>query len=207
MERIELKKPNMTAVIEKVRFNEGLRFTPVVIEDYSMPTVNWKYASLEYVMKHTSTNGTLRQIVEQCPLNHQHKRVLIDVKVQHLTPDVTSCIPGWHLDGPGNPLHSSRPELHHLYIHEEGGETEFIADPFELEIDERMHHNDIVKMIPTNVRVTTTKAKNFATFTRYDFHRGINVLKPLKRLLVRLTETDVILPNNKPYKNAVGTAF
>lgn len=196
---------NTTAVIEKVRFNEGLRFTPVVIEDYSAPTVNWKYASLEHVMSDPSTNKTITQIVEQCPLKRQHRRVLIDVKVQYLTPDVTSCIPGWHIDGPGNPLHPSKPELHHLYIHEEGGETEFIADPFELEIDSQMHHNEIVKMIPSNVRITKTKARNFATFTRYDFHRGINVSKPLKRLLVRLTETDTILPNNKPYKNAVGT--
>jgi hypothetical protein len=195
----------MTAVIEKVRFNEGLRFTPVELRDYSTPTVNWKYASLDHVIRHPSTNKTIIQIVEQCPLKLQHKRILIDIKVQHLTPDITSCIPGWHLDGPGNPLHPSKPELHHLYIHEEGGETEFIADQFELELDDQMQHNEIVKMIPPNVGITKTKAMNFATFTRFDFHRGIKVKKSMTRLLVRLTETDIILPNNKPYKNAVGT--
>jgi len=196
---------NMTAVIEKVKFNSGLQFTPVVVGDFEIPTVNWKYASLKHVMEQESTNDTVRQIVSQCPLQNKHKRVLIDIKVQHLTPDVTSCIPGWHIDGPGNPLHQSKPEVHHLYIHEEGGETEFIADSFELDIDEEMSHDQIVKLIPRNVKITKTKAGQFATFTRFDFHRGINVQKPMTRLLIRLTETDTILPTNKPYKNAVGT--
>ena len=195
----------MTAVIERVKFNQGLQFTPVVVEDFEMPTVNWKYALLKHVQDHPSTNKTVAQIISQCPLRGQHKRVLIDIKVQHLTPDVTSCIPGWHIDGPGNPLHPSKPEVHHLYIHEEGGETEFIAEPFELEIDEEMSHAQIVKLIPSNIKITKTKACQFATFTRFDFHRGINVQKPMTRLLVRLTETDTILPSNKPYKNAVGT--
>lgn len=197
----------MTAVIERVRFNQDLKFTPVVIQNFEYPTVNWKYASLDHVLNEPSTNNTIRQLVEQCPLQHNHKRILIDVKVQYLTPDVTSCIPGWHLDGPGNPLHPSKPELHHLYIHEEGGETEFISETFELSISDQMPHSEIVKMLPSNLSVTKTKAKHFATFTRYDFHRGINVKVPLKRLLVRLTETDTIMATNKPYKNAVGTKF
>jgi hypothetical protein len=195
----------MTAVIDKVRFNRGLVQSPVELSDFEYPTVNWKYASLEYVLKHRSTNETLRYIISQCPIRKQHKRVLIDVKVQNLVPSKTSCIPGWHLDGPENPLHPSRPEVHHLYIHEKGGETEFIADSFELGIDGGMKQHEIVKMIPENVSVTKSVAGCFTSFTRFDFHRGINVKKPMKRLLIRLTETDLILPRNKPYLGAVGS--
>jgi hypothetical protein len=195
---------NMT-VATKVRFNRGINFTSVDIKNFQLPTLNYKYASLKHVLGLESTNGTVRQIVEQCPLQLKHKRVLIDVKVQHLVPSKTSCIPGWHLDGPGNPLHPSKPELHHLYIHQEGGETEFIDGEFELDIDDTMTHHDIVQLVPNNVAVTKTKPKHFATFTRFDFHRGINVSKPMTRLLIRLTETDTILPRNKPYYNAVGT--
>jgi hypothetical protein len=196
----------MTAVIDKVKFNRGFVHSPVELSTFEYPTVNWKYASLEYVLEHPSTNQTLRDIISQCPLMNQHKRVLIDVKVQNLIPSKTSCIPGWHLDGPENPLHPSRPELHHLYIHEQGGETEFIADSFKLDIDVDMKQREIVKLIPDNVSVTKTVAGHFTTFTRFDFHRGINVKKPMKRLLVRLTETDLILPSNKPYLGAVGSS-
>jgi hypothetical protein len=195
----------MTAVIDKVKFNRGFVHSPVELSTFEYPTVNWKYASLEHVLEHPSTNQTLRDIIFQCPVMNQHKRVLIDVKVQNLFPSKTSCIPGWHLDGPENPLHPSRPELHHLYIHEKGGETEFIADSFELAIDSNMKQREIVKLIPENVSVTKSVAGCFATFTRFDFHRGINVKKPMKRLLVRLTETDLILPRNKPYLGAVGS--
>jgi hypothetical protein len=195
----------MTAVTKKVKFNSGLQYTPVELLNFEYPTVNWKYASLGYVLDHDTTNETLRNIIFQCPIMNTHKRILIDVKVQHLTPLLTSCIPGWHLDGPGNPLHPSKPEVHHLYIHEEGGETEFIEDEFELEIDENIPHSDIVKMVPDNLSITKAKAEHFTTFTRFDFHRGINVSRPMKRLLVRLTETDIITPRNKPYLNAIGT--
>ena len=191
---------------ERVKFNRGLVHTPVELSNFQYPTVNWKYASAQWVLAHAeSTNDTLRNIIMQCPIVGEHKRILLDVKVQDLVPSKTSCIAGWHLDGPENPLHNSKPEIHHLYIHEEGGETEFIADEFELEINSKMCQGDIVKMISEDVKITKTVAGSFTTFTRFDFHRGINVKKPMRRLLVRLTETDVILPRNKPYTHAVGT--
>lgn len=206
MELIESWKMNMTAATKTVKFNRGLKNTPVELSNFEYPTVNWKYASAKWVLSHAeSTNDTLRNIIMQCPIIGNHKRILIDVKVQDLVPSKTSCIPGWHLDGPENPLHDSKPEIHHLYIHEEGGETEFIRDEFKLEVNGVMSQRDIVKMIPDDVRTTKATAGHFTTFTRFDFHRGINVKKPMRRLLVRLTETDVILPRNKPYTGAVGT--
>jgi hypothetical protein len=193
---------NMTAVI---KFNRGLKHTPVKIKNFEYPTVNWKYASAKWILSHAeSTNNTLKDIILQCPIVGNHKRILIDVKVQDLVPEKTSCIPGWHLDGPENPLHDSKPEIHHLYIHEEGGETEFISDEIELKIDNGMSQKEIVDMIPKNASITKSVAGCFTTFTRFDFHRGINVEKPMRRLLVRLTETDVIIPRNKPYIHAVG---
>jgi len=74
-----------------------------------------------------------------------------------------------------------------------------------IEVTDVMGQKDIVDMIPDDVSVTKSLAGYFTTFTRFDFHRGINVKKPMRRLLVRLTETDVILPRNKPYIHAVGS--
>lgn len=180
-------------------------FPEVRISNFQYPSVNWKYASLRHVLDHETTNETLRDIISQAPLIGNHKRILVDVKVQNLEPSQTSCIPGWHLDGPGNPLHPSSKERHHLYIHEEGGETEFIAEAFYLNISQTMSMKEIVDMIPDGLPVMKVKPRRFTSFTRFDFHRGINVAKPMKRLLVRLTETDVIKPNNVPYTGAVGS--
>lgn len=191
---------------KRVKFNRGLVHTPVELSNFQYPTVNWKYASARWVLSHAeSTNDTLRDIILQCPIVGKHKRILLDVKVQDLEPSKTSCIAGWHLDGPENPLHDSEPEIHHLYIHEEGGETEFISNELNLDVDSTMSQKEIVDMIPKDVNITKSVAGCFTTFTRYDFHRGINVKNPMRRLLVRLTETDVILPRNKPYVHAVGT--
>lgn len=195
----------MIAATKEVLFNSTLVSNHVNLDHFEYPTVNWKYADIEFVLEQTSTNETLRSIISQCPLVGKYKRILIDVKVQNLVPDRTSCIPGWHLDGPGNPLHPSNPELHHLYIHETGGETEFIAEEFSLAITPDMSPQEISSMIPSGLRITKAKSGHFTTFTRFDFHRGINVSKSMKRLLVRLTESDTILPRNKPYKNAVGS--
>lgn len=47
-----------------------------------------------------------------------------------------------------------------------------------------------------NMDETTTPAEAAATIRH--FHRGVKALKPTRRLLVRITETNTILPQNRP---------
>jgi hypothetical protein len=186
-------------------FDFPLSFRQVILEDFEYPTVNWKYADLDFVLNHESTKKALRSIISQCPLQRKHKRILIDVKVQNLVPEKTSCIPGWHLDGPENPLHNSKPEIHHLYIRETGGETEFINQKLSFEhVHSETKQSELVKQIPHNVSITKARAGYFTTFSRFNFHRGIHVKNPMKRILVRLTETDTIRPRNIPIDRFYG---
>ena len=162
---------------------------------------DWKYADIDFVFP--GLPQSLQKIVQQVPLKGGYKRTLIDIKVQDLVPDITSCIPGWHLDGPENPLHDGTPETHHLFIHG-GGPTEFIAQALMLRVTPEMTQRDLVSQIPKDVAVEPIPENGFNTFTRYDFHRGVNVKKPIQRLLIRVTETDIIRANNKPTRPAIG---
>ena len=90
-------------------------------------------------------------------------------------------------------------EVHHLCVLN-GPQTEFIDEPLHLP----GKYPDIVKMIPQDVKITQAKEWFIATFTSLDFHRGVFATKPTRRLLVRLTETNIIQPRNKPQRPSQG---
>lgn len=154
--------------------------------DY-FPSEDFKYADLNFVYPRTSS--LVRQIVDKAPITGRFKRVLIDVKVQDLHPGICSCLPGWHLDGSMREM-----EIHHLCVLN-GPQTEFIDEPLFLD---RRH------LIPDNVRVASAREGFITTFTTFDFHRGVYATKPTRRLLVRLTETNIIMPRNKPQPPSQG---
>lgn len=165
---------------------------PEQITDW--PADDWKYADLEFV--YPRTNDLVRSIIDQTPLVGGFRRTLIDVKVQDLTPDIYSCIPGWHLDG-AFPELGRQMDHHHLCVLN-GPQTEFIAEPIELSVAYPVSMPDLLKQIPQSVKVTAVKEGTITTFTSADFHRGVKAVTPTRRLLVRLTETNTVLARNKP---------
>lgn len=163
---------------------------PVDVRD--IPPHDYKYADVDYV--YLRTNGLVKTIIETAPITGRFKRVLIDVKVQDLHPEICSCLPGWHLDGSMREI-----EVHHLCVLN-GPQTEFIDEPLHLP----GVYPDNVKMIPADVKITKAREGFITTFTSLDFHRGVYATKPTRRLLVRLTETNVILPRNEPQPPSQG---
>ena len=163
---------------------------PVDVRDF--PPEDFKYADVDFV--YPRTNGLVKTIIETAPITGRFKRVLIDVKVQDLHPEICSCLPGWHLDGSMQEV-----EVHHLCVLN-GPQTEFIDEPLHLP----GKYPDIVKMIPQDVKITQAKEWFITTFTSLDFHRGVFATKPTRRLLVRLTETNIIQPRNKPQPPSQG---
>lgn len=161
--------------------------TPLgLVDTRDLPPEDFKYADVDFVYPRTS--GLVKHIIETTPFTGRFKRVLIDVKVQDLTPDIYSCIPGWHLDGSMREI-----EYHHLVVLN-GPQTEFIDEPLHLPTE----YPHCVRLIPQDVKVTTAREGFITSFTSKDFHRGVRAEQPTRRLLVRLTETNVILPRNKP---------
>lgn len=164
------------------------------------PADDWKYADVEFVYSRTS--DLVRKVIDAAPLTGRFKRVLIDVKVQDLTPDIYSCIPGWHLDG-AFPKEGQDPDYHHLFVMN-GPLTEFIAEPVTCGVDLPVDMQAILRQIPQDVKIATCALNAITTFTSYDFHRGVRAVKPTRRLLVRLTETNTILAYNKPKSPSQG---
>ena len=188
-----------------VRFNETApqrKEIRLFGEATELPPTDWKYAPIELVDK--TLPRFFQTVLDQTPIRGNHKRILVDVKVQNLVPDRESCLPGWHLDGPGCPLHESRPEVHHLFI-SGGAPTEFIAQKLVMSVpDATTHQKDLLPQIPEDVAVEPIGLNAFYSFTRFDWHRGVFADKPLTRVLIRVTETDVIQPVRYPVKPGVG---
>lgn len=162
------------------------------------PADDWKYADVDHV--YPRTNDLVRKIIDTAPISGRFKRVLIDVKVQDLTPDIFSCVPGWHLDG-AFPQPGIEPDRHHLFVMN-GPLTEFIAEPITLDVkwdvDRPLDMQAILRQIPQDMSVTTCAPNAINTFTSYDFHRGVKASAPTRRLLVRLTESNTVTPRNTP---------
>jgi len=171
---------------------------PPIGEDW--PADDWKYADVEFV--YPRTTDLVRFLIDNTPLKGIFKRVLIDVKVQDLTPDIYSCIPGWHLDG-AFPEEGGTPDYHHLFVMN-GPPTEFIDEPMDLKVSHPVDMQALLRQIPMDVKVATCTPEAINTFTSYDFHRGVMTTVPTRRLLVRLTETNTVLANNKPKKPSHG---
>lgn len=170
---------------------------PAIGDDW--PVDDWKYANVEHV--YPRTTDLVRKVIDGAPITGRFKRILIDVKVQDLTPDIYSCIPGWHLDG-AFPVPGDEPDRHHLFVMN-GPPTEFVGEPIELDVlvDARWREVDmryLVAQIPRDVKVAACVPNALNTFTSYDFHRGVKTTTPTRRLLVRLTETNTVIAYNQP---------
>ncbi|SCW95369.1 hypothetical protein [Ancylobacter rudongensis] len=165
---------------------------PAIGDDW--PVDDWKYADVEFV--YPRTTDLVRTVIDRAPITGKFKRVLIDVKVQDLTPEFCSCIPGWHLDG-AFPKPGALPDHHHLFVMN-GPLTEFIDEPVACEVSYPVDMPAILRQIPRNVRIGTCAPNAITTFTSYDFHRGVTASAPTRRLLVRLTETNTVFARNTP---------
>lgn len=170
-------------------YNSNYRETPITVDpSWPMPEKNYKYASLALLLR--ENNPFVLTVVENAPITFKYKRILVDVKVQDLVPNRCSCMPGWHLDGS-----MKEDEAHHLFIYNGPG-TEFIAKPFELP----GVYPENVQLIPKNIETFSVPSGVIASYTSLEFHRGVYTDAPVRRLLIRLTETNVIAPNNRPFK-------
>ena len=169
----------MTAVTDFPRWYNSVPRgeTPLgTVDVRDLPPEDYKYADVDYV--YPRTNGLVKHIIETAPLTTGglYKRVLIDIKVQDLHPEICSCLPGWHLDGSMQEI-----ERHHLCVLN-GPQTEFVDEPLFLD---RRH------LIPDDVKITTAREGFITTFTTLDFTpHGMAMMRtgPLVRLAMPMAD-------------------
>lgn len=117
-------------------------------------------------------------------LKHEHKRIVVDLKVREHDEGECVCIPGWHLDCTVNPNHSSRPENHIIYSTVVG--TEFVAEP--VYAGDATHFREVLR---DDFATIAYPPNSIVQYSR-DLHRGPLMPRKGRRILLRITETDII---------------
>ena len=163
------------------------------------PALCFKNASREYVLRNTTKY--VRDIIGAIPLRRKHRFISVDVKVHDIEPGRYPCIPGWHTDTVIDPRSNGRPEVHTLFVTGFASLTEFIGEQVCLTLPTTgnvllEHFRAEIDAISPQIR--KIPSCQLVTYGRYDFHRGSLGLSFEKRLLIRVSETDIIKPQNKP---------
>lgn len=183
-------------------FNErpptlGKKFNQPSINDF--PELSFKNASLLHVLNNTT--AYVREVIQSIKLNNKHRYVVVDVKTHDIEVGKYPCIPGWHCDTVIDPKHPTKPDIHNIFVTGYASLTEFIGEPITLTIDVDSNHllSNFRKQIDNiNPKVISLPSCQVAQYGRFDFHRGSLGKGSEKRLLIRVSETDVVPPVNKP---------
>ena len=118
---------------------------------------------------------------------------LVDYKVRDLKVGECGCmLEGWHLDVVPNPHHDSKPDIHLIYSTEFG--TDFLTK--ELPVSEGLEHFKDVLSDYSDSELEDfceqSKPNSVSMYNRFQLHRGPVVTKDCRRMLLRLTATEVI---------------
>lgn len=148
----------------------------------------FKYASITVVQE--SSTPAMRALLQTVPVVGEHKHTLVDIKIRYLEAGSHPCKPFWHTDCTMDMDHPSRPECHHLYIAGAGSRTQFLWTPLKVaEGWENRITPGMVKQIPE---------ETWVSYGRQHPHRCSPAEFSGWRLLVRVTETDLVRPRNRP---------
>lgn len=193
-----------TVATKQFLYKKSFKITTPAIETlYQIPSYGFNKALLSYALDNCP-NEYVREVLLSAPLQHNRKRIIVDVKYHDIQSSESTCIPGWHCDGVENPFHNSRPDIYHLFVvGPDGSRTLFLDEDITLDYTENMSMYDLRKGISDDVKVVEIPDSTFFTYDRFQFHQGRVVTEPTKRLLIRLCETDLITPVNTITKKVI----
>lgn len=120
-------------------------------------------------------------------------RLLVDYKVRDLKRGDYGCpLKGWHIDCVTNPRHKSRPERHLIFSTEFG--TEYMTTPLEVLAEEEHFSKTVERLTSANSKVAYIQVipNTITQYERLNLHRGPLITKDCRRVVLRLTQTEVI---------------
>ncbi|MDF1665219.1 MAG: hypothetical protein P1V97_25880 [Planctomycetota bacterium] len=164
------------------------------------PSYGFKYACLDFARPYLTEY--VREMIDKAPISGGFRHVLLDVKVHDLRPGQYPCLPGWHCDGFIDPRQESRGERHHLFVSGQGALTEFLDRKVELTVPPGLRGKALLHSFRKQLRSLNWDAHSIPScqwvqFGRRDFHRGPRAKRAERRLLIRITESDVLRPNKR----------
>jgi len=184
-------KYNVGPIVDK-----GLIWTDLVNQPM------FKYADYKFAYKNSIQ--TIKDILETCPTSSNYKYKLVDVKIHSLKAGECPCVFGWHLDGYPDPFVTDKVSKYHLYlIGPKFSRTLFIDHPVTLEVDhnpDNMNNSYVRQLANMPIKYSHLPDLQWCSYTNEDFHSGPKVTSAANRLLIRVVETNHILPRNKIMK-------
>lgn len=171
----------------------------------------------------------VRRLLEQVSLAGDRKYVTVDIKVTLLMPGWHPAIPGWHTDGvpragrsgafepdaSGDPrldVQASSPDMaprYHLISVGLDSPTQFIDEPFELSLSDYKSPGLYAEMTrKVNALVDSRSLRTASIHNRWvswdwwNVHRAVPATATGWRLLVRVTESDVLAPRKSDFIRA-----
>ncbi len=174
---------------------------PEVIRSFDPPGPNdlddqpcFKYADYHKALKHCVPY--VKSIAESVNLVGGYKYTLLDVKVIDLAEGQCPCLPGWHLDCTMNPHHPTRPETHHIFVSGAGSRTRFVVSPVELTLSKDRIVNADQEIREQAPEIYQIDECTLVKYSRSNLHAPSLAECEGRRLLIRVTETDLVRPNS-----------
>jgi hypothetical protein len=173
--------------IDSVKYTEKMRMTTMS----DLPDVDYKFASLDFIKKNTT--DYVRMILDRVPIVGEHRNILVDSKVHYLKKGQTPALPHWHFDCVGDPRDEALEENHHLFI-TEGCSTNFLKEEVEIDLPFGFSHSIFNGLVGQKI-----EPYRIYSYRRH-LHQATPAEKDCVRLLIRVTESNLIKPNNKKFK-------
>tara|TARA_Y100000114_G_C11764120_1_gene332338 strand:+ start:31577 stop:32152 length:576 start_codon:yes stop_codon:yes gene_type:complete len=161
----------------------------------SLPVQEFKYKRWDWAFDkgvHKSVQPLLEKMLDMMSLiDDKGMRWLVDYKVRDLKVGDCGCIlEGWHLDVVSNPNHKSNPDHHLIYSTEFG--TDFVAQPIEYTATTNHFNSCLSDLDAESLPYVTAKPSHISAYNRFQLHRGPIVTRDCRRMLLRLTATEVV---------------
>lgn len=157
-----------------------------------LPLSEFKYKRWDWAYQcgvHESVKPILDVMFDLASKEDNSYKWLVDYKVRDLKAGDCGCsLDFWHLDVTENPNHPTKPDIHYLYSTHFG--TEFITTPMDV-FEEDISFKQVLGR-NLDFEYLTAKPNTINRYTRANLHRGPRVTEDCRRMLLRLTLTEVI---------------
>lgn len=176
------------------------------IEELNSVHSCFKYAGIDFVKTVYANHPYISLVLNSAPIKHQHKYVLVDLKLHKLAKGQYPCIPGWHLDGSENKLNlPKKRENFALFVTGFHALTQFVQNSFIYNVDDVCSFSRLSKQVGDYaksaeqdglVKRWTIPSCTFAMYDDTYLHTCVETEQDEVRLLIRITESDIIQPRN-----------
>lgn len=182
----------------KVKFCNKVVFGPTLRQHTfeEIPQESYKFASLKFVRN--NCNDYVNYVIDNMPIVGDRRHILVDVKVHNLKKGQIPALPHWHIDCVNRPDNKAREEHNHIFL---AGScmTQFIKDDIELEIDsDRPNYDRILESVNFELEKRFVIPYTVCSYGRA-LHRAKPAVKDETRILIRVTESDIIAPTNSKF--------